>query len=107
MAYNWPGNVRELENIVERTLILDRTGPLQFDHLKSDEGEVDRKESARLDDIVSLNEALIQHIRKILDRTGGKIHGPGGAADLLGINPSTLRNRMKKLGIVYGRKSKL
>jgi transcriptional regulator with GAF, ATPase, and Fis domain len=50
---------------------------------------------------VNLDEVFIQHIRKILDRTGGKIHGPGGAADLLGINASTLRNRMKKLGIVY------
>ncbi|UCH98629.1 MAG: sigma-54-dependent Fis family transcriptional regulator, partial [Candidatus Aminicenantes bacterium] len=57
-------------------------------------------------DIVNLDEAVIRHIRKILDRTGGKIHGPGGAADLLGINPSTLRNRMKRLGIVYGRRSK-
>jgi transcriptional regulator with GAF, ATPase, and Fis domain len=101
MDYHWPGNVRELENIVERTLILDRKGPLHFDHLKADQREGDGHLTEEPDDIVNLDNAVVQHIRKILDRTGGKIHGPGGAADLLGINPSTLRNRMKKLGIVY------
>jgi DNA-binding protein Fis len=42
----------------------------------------------------------------VLLKTQGKVHGPDGAAAVLGINPSTLRNRMKKLGIDYGRKSK-
>jgi transcriptional regulator with GAF, ATPase, and Fis domain len=101
MDYHWPGNVRELENIVERTLILDRKGPLNFDHLKAEQGKGDGHPTGEPDDIVNLDELFIQHIRKILDRTGGKIHGPGGAANLLGINASTLRNRMKKLGIVY------
>ncbi len=106
MGYHWPGNVRELENIVERTLILDRRGPLHFEHLKTDQGEGYGHRIEEPKDILNLDEVDIRHIRKILDRTGGKIHGPGGAADLLGINPSTLRNRMKKLGIVYGRRSK-
>jgi hydrogenase-4 transcriptional activator len=44
------------------------------------------------------------HIGKVLKMTNGKIHGPGGAAELLGINPNTLRGRMGKLGIMYGRK---
>ena len=43
------------------------------------------------------------HIQKVLKITNGKIHGPGGAAELMGINPSTLRNRMNKLAIPYGR----
>ncbi len=103
MDYDWPGNVRELENIVERALILERRGPLRFDHLKADPGEGYGHLSEEPADIVNLDNAVVQHIRKILDRTGGKIHGPGGAADLLGINASTLRNRMKKLGIVYKR----
>jgi DNA-binding NtrC family response regulator len=106
MDYHWPGNVRELENIVERTLILDRKGPLHFDHLKADQGEGDGHLTGEPDDIVNLDELDMRHIRKVLDRTGGKIHGPGGAADLLGINASTLRNRMKKLGIVYKRSGK-
>jgi transcriptional regulator with GAF, ATPase, and Fis domain len=104
MDYHWPGNVRELENIVERTLILDRRGPLHFDHLKAEQGDGDGHLTEEQADIVNLDEVNIRHIRKMLDRTGGKIHGPGGAADLLGIKPSTLRNRMKKLGIVYGRR---
>jgi len=103
MDYHWPGNVRELENIVERTLILDRKGPLNFDHLKEDQAEGDGHLTEEPDDIVNLDEVDMRHIRKILNRTEGKIHGPGGAADLLGINASTLRNRMKKLGIVYKR----
>lgn len=101
MDYQWPGNVRELENIVERTLILDRRGPLHFDHLKADQREGYGHLPEEPDDFVNLDEVDIRHIRKILDRTEGKIHGPGGAADLLGINASTLRNRMKKLGIAY------
>lgn len=105
MEYHWPGNVRELENIVERALILDRTGPLHFDHLKSEHGEGASHLTAEPGDIANLDEVVVRHIKKILRRTGGKIHGPGGAADLLGINASTLRNRMKKLGIVYGRSS--
>jgi len=104
MEYHWPGNVRELENIIERTLILDKKGPLQFDHLKADQGPGAVHRSKQQDDIENLDEVFIRHIQKVLDRTGGKIHGAGGAADLLGINPNTLRNRMKKLGIVYGRR---
>lgn len=54
----------------------------------------------------NLDEVVSQHIRRVLSRTEGKVNGPDGAAAFLGINPSTLRNRMKKLGIDYGRKAK-
>jgi transcriptional regulator with GAF, ATPase, and Fis domain len=57
--------------------------------------------SLRLDDVVK------HHVEKVLRITKGKIHGRGGAAELLGVNPSTLRNRMKKLGIRYKRGSRL
>jgi transcriptional regulator with PAS, ATPase and Fis domain len=106
MNYHWPGNVRELENIVERSLILNPSGPLTFDSLlpghviSIKEQQVEREESDNLDEVVS------RHIRRVLLKTQGKVHGPDGAAAVLGINPSTLRNRMKKLGIDYGRKSK-
>ena len=53
---------------------------------------------------LALNELVSNHIRRVLEMTRGKVHGPGGAAELLGVNPSTLRNRMNKLGITYGRK---
>ena len=65
------------------------------------EQQVKREETDNLDKVVS------RHIRRVLLKTQGKVHGPDGAAAVLGINPSTLRNRMKKLGIDYGRKSKL
>jgi transcriptional regulator with GAF, ATPase, and Fis domain len=106
MEYRWPGNVRELQNVVERALILNPDGPLAFDHLDlagpfqdSVIPEQDG-EPAKLDDVVS------RHIHRVLTIADGKIHGPGGAAELLGVNPSTLRNRMNKLGIEYGRKSR-
>jgi len=54
----------------------------------------------------NIDEVLSGHIRRVLSKTRGKVNGPDGAAALLGINPSTLRNRMKKLGIDYGRRSK-
>ena len=101
LDYHWPGNVRELQNIVERALILNPQGPLHFDHiLGNPRGK--RKPSAKtdnLDDIISV------HIKSVLNKTGGKIHGPGGAAELLGVNANTLRNRMNKLGLAYGRKT--
>jgi transcriptional regulator with GAF, ATPase, and Fis domain len=106
MEYEWPGNVRELQNIVERALILNPNGPISFGHLIMPErGETSEQvehaaESDNLDDVI------VRHIRRVLVKTKGKIHGTGGAAELLGINPSTLRNRMNKLGINYGRRNK-
>ncbi|RJQ59648.1 MAG: hypothetical protein C4530_08990 [Desulfobacteraceae bacterium] len=55
--------------------------------------------------VLSLDEINAQHIRQALERADGKINGPGGAAEILGLNPNTLRNRMNKLGIPYGRRS--
>ena len=54
--------------------------------------------------VLSLDEINAQHIRQALETAGGKINGPGGAAQILGLNPNTLRSRMNKLGIPYGRK---
>jgi DNA-binding protein Fis len=51
-----------------------------------------------------LDDVVTAHINKVLIKTGGKVHGPDGAASLLGVNASTLRNKMNKLGIQYGRK---
>jgi transcriptional regulator with GAF, ATPase, and Fis domain len=51
-----------------------------------------------------LDEIVSNHIRQVLQTTSGRVHGPDGAARVLGINPSTLRKRMSKLGIAYGRR---
>jgi formate hydrogenlyase transcriptional activator len=104
MTYHWPGNVRELENVVERAMILNPSGPLTFEHLNL--GHPQTKvppwtptlETDNLDDVIS------HHIRHVLAKTKGKVSGSEGAAARLGVNPSTLRNRMKKLGIDYRRK---
>lgn len=104
MEYNWPGNVRELQNVVERALILNPSGPLTFDHMNlplQKESKGFHKLGADTDNLDEMN---TRHIRRVLSKTDGKIHGLGGAAELLGINANTLRNRMKKLGIEYGKR---
>jgi len=56
------------------------------------------------DKTLNLDAAISDHIRRVLEMAHGKVHGKGGAAELLGMNPSTLRYRMDQLGIPYGRK---
>ena len=107
MNYHWPGNVRELENVVEREMILTQEGPLKFLNLSGPAvGDGPAQQSPRLPvaEPRRLDDVSARHIEQILTATGGIVHGPRGAAALLGINPSTLRSRMKKLGIPYGRK---
>jgi transcriptional regulator with GAF, ATPase, and Fis domain len=102
MSYRWPGNVRELENVLERALILHRDQPLRFDDLgrsiagRSDDGAPDGDPG-----VLELDRVIAEHIKRVLGMTGGKIHGPGGAGELLDVNPSTLRYRMEKLGIPF------
>jgi len=106
MNYSWPGNVRELENLVERELIQHQGGQLRFETVLSGDNNDKLKISADVDegDISNLDEIISIHINKALKKTKGKIHGKGGAAELLGINPNTLRGRMRKLGIMYRQK---
>jgi transcriptional regulator with GAF, ATPase, and Fis domain len=106
MEYAWPGNVRELENLVERELILHRGGLLQFDLLmpamRGGAAPL-RMETADDGECLELDRVVSLHLRRVLDMTGGRIHGSGGAAELLGIKPSTLRWRLDRLGIPHGR----
>ncbi len=106
MDYHWPGNVRELQNLIERALIINPKGPLAPEHFSIGAVQRSAASSGGAGDSDSLDDVIAGHIRRVLSRTGGKVSGPDGAATLLGINPSTLRNRMKKLGIQYGRKQK-
>jgi hydrogenase-4 transcriptional activator len=108
MAYPWPGNVRELENVIERAMILNKSGPLSLDRLVPLPEECEESVFlAQGNEPLILDEVVSKHITHVLKLTKGKVHGPGGAAALLGINPSTLRNRMDGLGIPYGRKKRV
>jgi formate hydrogenlyase transcriptional activator len=109
VAYPWPGNVRELENVVERALILSGgQKPLTFGEMTGGKtGVAEPASQGRLPDKpATLDEATSRHIREVLHLTGGRVHGEGGAAEILGINASTLRNKMNLLGIPYGRRWK-
>ncbi|MDD5205029.1 MAG: helix-turn-helix domain-containing protein, partial [Desulfobacterales bacterium] len=101
----WPGNVRELQNAVERALILNRGNPLTFDDL----GETTKNMSPVTPLLDggggdSLDQAVSRCIRRALETTGDRVGGEKGAAKLLNMNPSTLRAKMRKLGIPFGRK---
>jgi len=106
MAYDWPGNVRELENLVERALILSQGSPMTFDDLSKDKEKTIGSSTAEQEGKpLNLDAVVSEHIREVLEMAKGRVHGKGGAAELLGMNPSTLRYRMNQLGIPYGRKS--
>lgn len=106
MNYQWPGNVRELQNVIERALILNPSGPLAPEHFNIASSQKSDNLPAQIEGSDNLDDLITRHIHRVLSKTEGKINGTHGAAALLGINPSTLRNRMKRLGINYGRKSK-
>ncbi len=103
MAYDWPGNVRELENVIERGLILGGGNWLELDWLRPGDSRDRQVKPPEGGPFPTLDQAMARHIQAAIQRSGGKIHGKGGAADLLGVNPSTLRSRMRKLGIAFGR----
>jgi PAS domain S-box-containing protein len=96
MEYEWPGNVRELQNVIERSLILSPGPALQVEEPLGPLGV-----PAGLDEeSANLADAERAHIEKVLAECAWKVKGRGNAAERLGLNPSTLRTRMKKLGIV-------
>ena len=104
-AYDWPGNVRELQNIIECAVISAREGePLRFDLRASTQVQdvapsFGPKEGSRVLNETQRKEIERNNIVSALKRTGGRVGGPGGAAELLGVKPTTLRSRMKAFGI--------
>jgi transcriptional regulator of acetoin/glycerol metabolism len=91
--------VREVANVVERALIQSNGKPLVFDDVMPSL----RKTVETPGGPVKLQEVEAEHIRQVVKMAGGKIEGKNGAAEILGINAATLRHRMRKLGIPFGR----
>jgi DNA-binding NtrC family response regulator len=104
-AYDWPGNIRELRNVIERAAIFARGGALEFD-LSVTGGEQtsfgledgDEAEPEYLTD-VEMRRRERENLFAVLQRTGWKIKGVDGAAELLGVKPTTLVSRIEKMGL--------
>lgn len=94
IQYNWPGNVRELENVIERGTILSSGS-----FFKVPELNITCPKYSYHGTDSTLEEIERRHILRILLKTGWKVRGKGGAAEILKIHPNTLSSRMKKLGI--------
>jgi DNA-binding NtrC family response regulator len=90
-AYSWPGNVRELKNMIERAMIVSSGKALVV--------QVPRPVSLETEETPSLEDTERRHIVSVLERTGWRVAGKAGAAEVLGLNRSTLLSKMKKLGI--------
>ncbi len=97
-ARGWPGNVRELKHVIERAVILS-DGPLLTIDDEPAPSAADSPPRAHAPTLATLEEVAEAHIRSALLRSGGVVEGPRGAAALLGLKGSTLRFRMKRLGI--------
>jgi transcriptional regulator with GAF, ATPase, and Fis domain len=89
-SYSWPGNVRELRNVIEHTMILNRDKSLV---ISMPDADFEAQPASRLDDVER------RHIMSVLERTGWRVAGKGGAAEALGLKRTTLYSKMKKLGI--------
>ncbi len=102
----WPGNIRQLVNALERATILKPRGKLDLPHVavpgarrRLPAAAVEEKDCGDEGEVLTLAQLESRHIARVLRRTGGKIYGQGGAAELLGLKPTTLQSRMKKLGV--------
>jgi transcriptional regulator with GAF, ATPase, and Fis domain len=103
-AYAWPGNLRELANVLERATILSpglELGPQAFDLpvLAPAAAPALKPAESKTRSVPTLAAVQREHILRVLALTRGRLYGAGGAAELLGLKPSTLQSRMKKLGI--------
>ncbi|MGR9099202.1 MAG: sigma 54-interacting transcriptional regulator [Gammaproteobacteria bacterium] len=94
-SYDWPGNIRELRNVIERAVILAKGPVLKVDQPARSLPE----ENSPIKGLSTLTEIEYAYIVRVLETTGWRIRGRGGAAEILGLKPSTLESRMIKLGI--------
>ncbi|MCI0745479.1 MAG: sigma 54-interacting transcriptional regulator, partial [Verrucomicrobia subdivision 3 bacterium] len=108
-SYDWPGNIRELQNVIERAVILSRRGELYFDLPKvtvsgpaaAPVSSTSPANAGTLDVIpeIEMRRRERENLLAALEKTDWRIAGPGGAAELLGMKPTTLASRIKTLGV--------
>jgi transcriptional regulator with GAF, ATPase, and Fis domain len=104
LAYSWPGNARELQNVIERAVIVSQSGKLQFDLPLTESAKVKssaalKKSTVAHEEVLTdaeMNQREIKNMLLALEKTGGKIYGANGAAELLQMNPTTLSSRLRK-----------
>ena len=106
--YDWPGNVRELQNVINRAVIVSQGHPLQFDLPRGKSLSLETPRLGQLNRVryqigIMTDEVMRERERNnliaALERSHGRIYGPGGAAEQLGVKPTTLVSRIKKLGL--------
>jgi DNA-binding NtrC family response regulator len=106
--YDWPGNIRELRNVIERAVILAQGGPIEFDvpvngasiDLAALKQTSNEREEAEILTEAEIRRRECENIFVVLQKTGWKIKGADGAARLLGVKPTTLISRIKRMGLV-------
>lgn len=103
MDYQWPGNILELKTLLKRELIVNPQGPLDFSQLPLQKGELAISRKSKESSFLPLDDFITSYLKKVIDHTAGQIEGDQGAAQILKIHPSTLRHKLKKLNISYGR----
>jgi transcriptional regulator with GAF, ATPase, and Fis domain len=101
LDYAWPGNVRELDHVVERAVVLSEPPRLRIPPLDAATRTIEPAPAAapREPELVTLAEAERRHVAAVLRHVRGRISGAGGAAEILGLKPSTLNFRIRKLGL--------
>ena len=107
--YEWPGNVRELQNVIERAVISSRCGTVKFElpdpqRLGKGKALAPQKQTGGTEVRILTEEEMRErdkaNILAALEQTDWKVYGPGGAAELLAVKPTTLLSRMKKMGMM-------
>ena len=96
--YDWPGNVRQLQNVIERAVILSRGARLRLDIALADLSATTLRLPDMSDEILTDGECRARedaNLKRALERSEGRIYGRGGAAELLGMNPTTLASRLR------------